>query len=93
VKDVHLKKIILKTDTISIEYKHTQSSLSTKQIDKNNHKKAFIAALDAEQQCYRQARSQLGTPGWAKSFLRGAQIFEPMSINFELFPTHISRWC
>jgi len=23
---------------------------------------------------YRQARNQLGTAGWAKSFLRGAQI-------------------
>jgi len=27
------------------------------------------------QRVQNQARSQLGTPGWAKSFLRGAQIF------------------
>jgi len=32
----------------------------------------------------RQARNQLGTPGGAKSFLRGAQIFK-------LCPTHLSR--
>jgi len=31
-----------------------------------------------------QARNQLGAPGGAKSFPRGAQIFE-------LYPTHFSR--
>jgi len=29
-----------------------------------------------------QARNQLGTPGGAKSFLRGAQIFQAMSNTF-----------
>ena len=37
-----------------------------------------------------QARSQLGTPGGAKSFLRGAQIFWTMSNSFKLYPTHFS---
>jgi len=68
VKDVHLKKIILKTDTISIEYKHTQSSLSTKQIDKNNHKKAFIAALEAEQRVTDRRVANLGHQGGRRVF-------------------------
>jgi len=38
-----------------------------------------------------QARNQLGTPGRAKSFLRGAQIFWTMSNSFKRFPTHFSR--
>jgi len=38
-----------------------------------------------------QAHNQLGTPGRAKRFLRGAQIFWTMSNNFELCPTHFSR--
>jgi len=38
-----------------------------------------------------QARNQLGTPGGAKSFLRGAQIFLTMCNNFKLHPTHFSR--
>jgi len=37
-----------------------------------------------------QARNQLGTPGGAKSFLRGAQIFEvcPILLNYvqHIFP-------
>jgi len=37
-----------------------------------------------------QARNQLATPGGAKSFPRGAQIFWTMSSNFKL-PTHFSR--
>jgi len=37
-----------------------------------------------------QARNQLGTPGVAKSFLRGAQLFKTMSNNFQLCPTHFS---
>jgi len=40
---------------------------------------------------YRQASNQLGTPGGAKSFLRGAQTFWTMSKIFKLYPTHFSR--
>jgi len=40
---------------------------------------------------FNQARKQLGIPGGAKSFLRGAQIFLTMSNSFELCPTHFSR--
>jgi len=40
---------------------------------------------------YMQARNQLGTLGGAKSFLRGAQIFETMSTSFKICPTHFSR--
>jgi len=36
---------------------------------------------------FAQARNQLGTPGVAKSFLRGAQIFQTMSNSFQLCPT------
>ena len=35
-----------------------------------------------------QASNQLGTPGGAKSFLRGAEIFWTMSNIFKLCPTH-----
>jgi len=38
-----------------------------------------------------QARNQLGTPGGAKSFLRGAQFFWTMSNSFKLYQTHFSR--
>ena len=38
-----------------------------------------------------QARNQLGTPGGAKSFLRGVQIFWTLSNIFKLYPTHFSR--
>ena len=38
-----------------------------------------------------QARNQLGTPGGAKSFPRGAQIFWTMSNIFKLCPKHLSR--
>ena len=38
-----------------------------------------------------QARNQLGTPGGAKSFLWGAQIFLTMSNSFKLRPTALSR--
>jgi len=41
--------------------------------------------------CYQQARNQLGTPGGAKSFLRGAYIFWTMAYVFKLCPTHFSR--
>ena len=37
-----------------------------------------------------QARNQLGTPRVAKSFLRGAHIFQIMSNNFQLCPTDFS---
>jgi len=40
---------------------------------------------------FAQARNQLGKSGGAKSFLRGAQIFQTMSNNFKLCPTHLSR--
>ena len=40
---------------------------------------------------FAQARNQLGTPGVAKSFLRGAQIFQTMSNSFQLCPTDFSR--
>jgi len=36
-------------------------------------------------------RNQLGTPGGAKSFLRGAQNFQTMSNSFKLCPTQFSR--
>jgi len=38
-----------------------------------------------------QARNQLGSPGGAKSFLRGAQIFRTMSNNFNRCPIHFTR--
>jgi len=38
-----------------------------------------------------QARNQLETPGMAKSFLRGAQIFQTMSNSFQLRPADLSR--
>ena len=38
-----------------------------------------------------QARNQRSTPGEAKSFLRGAQIFWTMSNSFKRCPTHFSR--
>ena len=38
-----------------------------------------------------QARYQLGTPGGAKSFLRGTQFFKTMSNGIKLCPTHFSR--
>ena len=41
--------------------------------------------------CHTQARNQLGTPGVAKSFLRGAHIFQTMSNSFQLCPTDFSR--
>jgi len=37
-----------------------------------------------------QALNQLGTPGGAKSFLRGAHIFWTVSNSFKLCPTHFS---
>ena len=40
---------------------------------------------------FAQARNQLGTPGLAKSFLRGAQIFQTMSNSFQLCPKCFSR--
>jgi len=39
----------------------------------------------------KQARNQLGTPGGAKSFPRGAQIFWTTSNIFKLCPTHFTR--
>jgi len=38
-----------------------------------------------------QARNQPGTPGGAKSFLRGAQILWTISNSFKLCPIHFSR--
>jgi len=38
-----------------------------------------------------QARNQLMTPGGAKSFLKGAQIFLTVSNSFRLCPTLFSR--
>jgi len=38
-----------------------------------------------------QARNQLGTPGVAKSFLRGSQSFQTMSNSFQLHATNFSR--
>jgi len=38
-----------------------------------------------------QARNQIGTPGGAKSFPSGAQIFWTMSNIFKLCPTYFSR--
>jgi len=42
-------------------------------------------------QWWRQARNQLGTPGGAKSFPRGAQILWTMYNILKLCPTHFSR--
>jgi len=36
----------------------------------------------------KQVRNQLGTPGVATSFLRGAQIFKTVSNSFQLCSTH-----
>jgi len=41
--------------------------------------------------CSTQARNHLWTPGGAKSFPRGAQIFWTMSKIFKLRPTHFCR--
>jgi len=41
--------------------------------------------------CYKQAGYQLGTPGGAKSFLSGAQMFQTLSNSFKLCPTHFSK--
>jgi len=38
-----------------------------------------------------QDRKQLGTPGRAKSFLRGAQMFWTMSNGFKICSAHFSR--
>jgi len=38
-----------------------------------------------------QTRNHLGTPGVAKSFLRGDQIFQTMSNSFQLCPTDFCR--
>jgi len=38
-----------------------------------------------------QARNQLASPGGAKSFLRGVQIFWTMSNNFKRCPIHFSK--
>jgi len=38
-----------------------------------------------------QARNQLGTPGGAKSFPKGAQIFWNMSNSFKIYPTNFSK--
>jgi len=40
---------------------------------------------------HNQARNQLGTPGEAKSFPWGAEIFWTMSNLFKLRPTHFFR--
>ena len=56
--------------------------------------KARMMKLNCSEQFYsndNHARNQLGTPGGAKSFLRGAQIFWTMSNMFKLYPTHFSR--
>jgi len=39
----------------------------------------------------KQGRSQFGTPGRAKSFLRRSQIFWTMSNTFKPCPTHFSK--
>jgi len=50
----------------------------------------MLASARSEARCYLQACNQLGTPGGAKSFPRGAQIFKTMSNSFKLCPTHFS---
>ena len=63
----------------------------TKFVDKNNcssvsnYQSVFVLNSN-----FRQARYQLGTPGGAKSFPRGAQIFWTMSNIIKLCPTHFS---
>ena len=39
----------------------------------------------------KQARNQFGTPGGAKSFVSGAQIFWTTSNSFKIYPTNFSR--
>jgi len=41
--------------------------------------------------CPGPKRNQLETPGGAKSFLRGAQIFLTVSNSFKLYAAHFSR--
>jgi len=48
------------------------------------------AHVSFETETETQARNQLRTPGGAKSFLRGAQIFGTMSNNFKRRPIHFS---
>jgi len=38
---------------------------------------------------FNQAGNQVGTPGGAKCFLKGAQIFQTMSNAFKLYVQHI----
>jgi len=49
-----------------------------------------VDSFDLPEPTWTQARTQLGTPRGAKSFLRGAQIFNTMSNTFELCPKHFS---
>ena len=58
------------------------SQIQTYDFVREPHKRNFISQLI---RCFRaeQARNQLGSPGGAKSFLRGAQIFWTVSNNFK----------
>jgi len=52
---------------------------------------SYTADATNKDKQYSQARNQLGTPGGAKIFLRGAQIFLTMSNSFKIYPTNFSR--
>jgi len=49
----------------------------------------FLYTADREHKGLNQARNHLGTPGGAKSFLRGAQNLYTMSNSFKLYVQHI----
>jgi len=58
----------------------------------NRSQKNLVSNEVVSNECgLKQARNQIGTPGGAKSFLRGAQIFGTMSNIFKLCPTHFTR--
>jgi len=74
---------IVKIDTLLANLRH--ASTNWWKVKKN--KSQLIASYTH----HNQARNQLGTPGGAKSLLRGVQIFWTVSNNFKLYPTHFSR--
>jgi len=65
--------------------------LTKNKFSKNYVHAACVSSLTKKASGYSQARNQLGTPGRANSFLRGAQTFWTMSNSFKQCPTHFSR--
>jgi len=55
-----------------------------------NHWDLWTSSISQSCCTHAQARNQFGTPGVAKSFLRGAQIFQTMSNIFQLCPAYFT---